>query len=159
MGAVVSVGSAATADFDTFYEQTRPGALRLATLLTQDRTGAEDIVQEAFSTMYRRWDSIEEPAAYLRTVIVNGVRTQHRRREREKARLLKLGACGADAMHADEIADALAVLPYRQRATIVLFFYADLPEREIAETLGCPVGTVKSLKSRALARLREAIDQ
>jgi RNA polymerase sigma-70 factor (sigma-E family) len=159
MALQVDVGRHHGADFDDFYNDNRTSALRLATLLTQDRSSAEDVVQDAFSKILTRWERIEDPKAYLRTLVVNGVRSRHRRASRERDRLAHLGPCGSTAMHADEISDALASLSERERAVIVLFFYADLREREVAETLFCPVGTVKSLKSRALARLRKAIEQ
>jgi RNA polymerase sigma-70 factor (sigma-E family) len=150
---------AAVTSYEEFYAAARPGALRLAALLTQERDAIEDLVQDAFSKVYRHWDRLEQPKAYLRTVLVNNVRTAHRQAMREQARLARLGPSGSTALHADEIADALAALPYRQRATLVLCFYEDLGEREIARILDCRVGTVKSLKSRGLARLREAITQ
>ncbi|MGQ0823599.1 MAG: SigE family RNA polymerase sigma factor [Actinomycetota bacterium] len=150
---------AQSGSFEDFHERARPRALRLAALLTQRRDGAEDLVQEAFASVYQRWNRLDQPGPYLRTVIVNAARTRHRRERRERERTVKLGPCGATSLHADEIADALAALPYRQRAVIVLRYYADLSEREIAEALDCRVGTVKSLASRALARLREDIEQ
>ena len=159
MVASVSVGEVATTDFDAFYESQRPHALRLAVLLGQDRTSAEDVVQEAFAILYRHWSRLDTPKAYLRTVLVNITRTKHRRTERERDRLSKLGPCGSDSLHADEVSDALAALPYRQRAALVLYYYGDLRDREIAEALDCSIGTVKSLKSRALARLRKDIEQ
>jgi RNA polymerase sigma-70 factor (sigma-E family) len=144
--------------YDEFYENARPWALRLAVLLTQEHA-AEDLVQDAFAAVYQRWHRLDEPGAYLRTVLVNAARTQHRRRAREDARIAALGPCGSAALHADEIADALAALPYRQRAVLVLRYYGDLSEREIADALGCRVGTVKSSASRALAHLREVIER
>jgi RNA polymerase sigma-70 factor (sigma-E family) len=159
MGALVSVGEVTVTDFDAFYEQERPHALRLAALLGQDRASAEDVVQEAFAIVFRHWDRLETPKAYLRTVLVNITRTKHRKAERERDRLIKLGPCDSTALHADEISDALATLPYRQRAVLVLYYYGDLKDREIADALQCSVGTIKSLKSRALARLRKDIEQ
>ena len=118
--------------------------MRLAALLTQDRGAAEDVAQEALTAVYRQWDRLDAPAAYLRTCVVNAVRTNHRKRTRDEARLAKLGACGSSVDHADEISDALTALPYRQRAVLVLRYYDDLPEKQIAEILGCRLGTVKS---------------
>jgi DNA-directed RNA polymerase specialized sigma24 family protein len=159
MGAGVGTMPAVVTSYEEFYAAARPGALRLAALLTQERDAVEDLVQDAFSKVYRHWSRLDSPTAYLRAVLVNNVRTAHRQAVRERDRLARLGPCGSTALHADEIADALAALPYRQRATLVLCFYEDLAEREIAQILDCRIGTVKSLKSRALARLREAIDQ
>jgi RNA polymerase sigma-70 factor (sigma-E family) len=159
VAASADVGVDMGSDYGTFYARERHAALQLATLLLQDRTAAEDVVHDAFARVLARWDRIETPVAYLRTVVVNEVRSRHRRKMRESAGFVKLGPCGSSALHADEITDALAQLPDRQRAVLVLCYYADLREREIAEALGCRVGTVKSLKSRALARLRGEIQR
>jgi DNA-directed RNA polymerase specialized sigma24 family protein len=159
MAIQVDFGRADQQQFDDFYTQSRGGAVRLATLLLQDRAAAEDVVHDAYATMFPRWNTISDPVAYLRTVVVNGVRTRCRRAARERERIAALGPCGATTLHADEIADALAALPFRQRAVLVCCYYAGLRDREIAGLLECPVGTVKSLKARALAHLREVIDQ
>jgi RNA polymerase sigma factor (sigma-70 family) len=119
---------------------------------------AEELVQDAFVRVHRKWDQIEVPRAYLRTAVMNACRSHHRRRLLEKARI---GHPPVDAVspHPDEMWDALAALPYRQRAVLVMKLYEDMPEAEIAAAPGCRPGTVKSLTSRALDQLRKVIER
>jgi RNA polymerase sigma-70 factor (sigma-E family) len=145
------------------YEQHAPDAIRLAALLTGDRALAEDIVQEAFARLVGRLQHIREPEAfraYLRKAVVNLSRMHFRRRKVERASLAKLGSRPAavagepDVAVRESMAEALLGLPERQRAAIVLRFYEDLPERQVAEILRCRPGTVGSLVSRGLDALR-----
>jgi RNA polymerase sigma-70 factor (sigma-E family) len=149
--------SAAPAPFEHFFREAWPDAFRLAYFLTHDRTAAVEVAQDAFTQMYRTWGRAERPHAYLRTAIVN--RCQNwRRHERVHHEKLPLLASPATAdLSVDHLADAVAALPFRQRAVVVLRYHAGLSEAEIADALGCRPGTVKSLASRALARLEEVI--
>ena len=146
-------------DFAEFYRQAWPGAVRLAGLLTQDARAAEDLAQEAFARVLPKWSDIENPKAYLRTAIVNACRSWQARRHTERTKLPLVATPGSTELAFDVLADAVAALPYRQRAVLVLKFHAGLREAEIAEALGCRPGTVKSLTSRALAALRKGIEQ
>jgi RNA polymerase sigma factor (sigma-70 family) len=145
--------SAVVDDFALFYEASWPGAVRLAALLTQDASVAEEIAQEALATLFRRWGSVRDPAGFLYRCVVNGSRMYHRHRVvvRKRAPVL-MPELVADAGF-DHLAQLVAELPHRQRAVLVLRYYCDFSEREIAAALDCRVGTVKSLASRALARL------
>lgn len=133
------------------------GMVRLAHLMTGSNEAAEELVQESFVKVMHRWDEVRDPGGYLRTTVVNACRSWHRHRAVEQ----RHGSAQArpearrDAPH--EMADALEALSPRQRAAVVLRFYADLSEPEIAEALGCRRGTVKSLLHRGLATLREAL--
>jgi len=142
--------------FDDFYRQSWPDAVRLAHLLTGGSEAAEDLAQDAFTRVHRQWHRVEHPPAYLHTAIVNRCRSWHRARRSEDERLSRLASCGPPEhdLHDFELRDAIRALPYRQRAVIVLRYYAGLSEREIAQALGCRPGTVKSLASRAFERLR-----
>src|SRR4051812_40672631 len=133
--------------------------VRLAVLLVGSREQAEEIVQDAFAQLFERWDRIDRPGAYLRTCVVNGCRRAHRRR-RQDTRLAasELRPTAAD-LGADHLADALAALPPRRRAAVVLRYYDDRSESEIAEALGVRPGTVKSLLHRGLAELRQAVER
>jgi DNA-directed RNA polymerase specialized sigma24 family protein len=144
--------------FDAFYRREYPGAARLAWLLT--RTAAsEELVQEAFVSVYQRFAELGRPAAYLRTAIVNGSRTWHRNERRRQSRLHLLPSVAVDAGPpvSGDLADVVARLPYRQRVVIVGRYWGGWSEAEIAETLGCRPGTVKALAARALTRLRKEI--
>jgi RNA polymerase sigma-70 factor (sigma-E family) len=146
-------------DFERFYEEAWPGAVRLAGLLTQHAGAAEDLAQEAFARMYPKWGRTEFPKAYLRTTIVNVCHNWHRRAATERVKLPILLDDAATEFAFDELADAVAALPYRQRAAIVLRYHAGLSEAEIAVAIGCRAGTVKSLTSRALAQLKKGMEQ
>ena len=148
----------ADARFSAFYRVERPAAVRLAALLTQ-RVAAEDVVQDAFVGLYPRFDRLDNPAAYLRVAILNGCRQMHRRRAVELDRMPRLVAPGFDHPELPALADAVALLPYRQRAVLVLRYWLDLSEDDIAEALGCRPGTVKSLSSRALERLGKEVER
>jgi RNA polymerase sigma factor (sigma-70 family) len=130
--------------------------VRLARLLVGSPEIAADVVQDAFVHMQRRWSSIEAPKAYLRQAVVNGCRSHHRHLAVQ--RRTPLAETAPTQLSALELADAVAKLPHRERSALVLRFYEDLPDREIAEILGCRVGTVASLVHRALARLRLEIE-
>jgi RNA polymerase sigma factor (sigma-70 family) len=132
--------------------------VRLATLLLGSQHLAEEVVQDCFLRLQPRFDTLDEPARYLHRSVVNGCRSVARRQRRERAQLFQTLVPVAE-LGADELLDALAALPPRQRAALVLRFYEDLPGIEIAAILGCREGTVKSLIHRGLARLREAVGE
>lgn len=153
-------GPGAGSDFSALYVAQHDRLVRLAFVLTGSREVAEDVVQDSFVRLYRRWELAEHPDRYLRQIVVNECRSHHRRSGRERDRRAKLYVVDATFdRHGVELADVLLELPYRQRAAIVLRFYSDLSEAEIAEALGCRPGTVGSLIHRGLERLRNAIDQ
>jgi RNA polymerase sigma factor (sigma-70 family) len=138
------------------FEQEYGPMVRLAFVMLGSNAAAEEAVQEAFARIQPKLRSLDHPGAYLRTVVVNECRTVHRRRRlAHREQLVIASPITEDRPH--ELADALRILNLRQRQVVVLRFYADLPETEIAELLGCRVGTVKSNLHRALARLREVI--
>lgn len=144
---------------DLYRSQYAP-MVRLAHLITGSNEVAEDLVQEAFVRLHRSWGRAQNPAAYLRTVVVNRCRTWQRRRVLERLHSPPSAPPGVSLpAEVDETLTALAGLRPRQRAALVLRFYADLPEAEIASALGCRPGTVKSLVSRGLAELKETIER
>lgn len=157
-----AVTSVTAGSFEDVYRRNREPLLRLARLLTGSDTIAEDVVHDAFLGLSRHWGSVANPDGYLRTSVVNLTRTVHRRttREREKgerAQRVRVHPVVTHQPEIDETWDVLLQLPDRQRAAIVLRFYEDLPEAEIARVLGCRPGTVKSLIHRGLAKVREAM--
>lgn len=145
-------------DFADFYKRAWPGAVRLAGLLTQDARAAEDVAQEAFTRVLPKWAQVENPNAYLRTAVVNACRSWQSRRHTERMKLPLVASAGSTELAFDVLADAVAALPYRQRAALVLRYHIGLSEAEIADALGCRPGTVKSLTSRALDALRKGIE-
>ena len=153
-------GSVLDDSFGAFYRREYDRAVRLAWLLTGSRPAAEDVAQDAMAAVYRAFERIESPSAYLRRAVVNTARSWHRdeRRHRERSTLLARERRTVDARDA-ELLDAVAGLPYRQRVVIVARYWGGWSEAEIAHSLGCRPGTVKSLASRALERLRREVQQ
>jgi RNA polymerase sigma-70 factor (sigma-E family) len=141
----------------------------LAALLVDDRESAEDVVQDAFAGLHRRWRQLRDTnaaVAYLNRAVVNGGRDSLRRRRRSGTALLRMVPRpeGLDSAESDAEAHqeqdllwrAVTALPDRQRQVLVLRYYLDLSEAEIAQTLAISRGSVKKHASRALASL--AID-
>ena len=142
-----------------FRDQYQP-MVRLAHALCGSNAAAEDLVQECFSNVFRRWPDIDNLEAYLRTAVVNACKMFHRSRSRETRRLELVGAGGATvSLEARELLDALDGLTPPQRTSLVLRYYDGRSEVEIADALDCPVGTVKSHLHRGLARLREVVER
>jgi RNA polymerase sigma-70 factor (sigma-E family) len=145
------------------YEAHALGLVRLAVVMTGDQGSAEDIVQDAFLGLYRRWDSLTDlpyPLAYLRASVLNGCRTALRRRSRaDRAHYLSevpSESAEARALLSEEqraVARAIRDLPDRQREALVLRYYLNLSEADTAEAMRVSRGAVKSATSRALATL------
>ena len=143
--------------FDDFYAERWPHAFRLAALMTHDAEAGADIAQDVFAKMSRGWAMIERPDAYLQRALTNASSNGRRSGRRAERKLHLLVVRGDDEVAFDGLADAVARLPFRQRAVVVLRYYADLSEAEIARVLDCRPGTVKSLGSRALAALSKEV--
>lgn len=148
--------SAADGPFLHFYQGQYQRAVRLAWLLLRDAAAAEDATQDAFVGLWRRFEQVDNPAAFLRRAVVNNALARIRNRSRESAKLRLVQAQPTSAASEEpELLDLIGALPDRQRAVVVLRYWLGSSEQEIAAALGCRPGTVKSLASRALTRLRE----
>jgi RNA polymerase sigma factor (sigma-70 family) len=146
------------AGFDEFYRAEYPGMVRLAWLLTHSAGACEDLTQDAFAAVYRRFDDLEHPVRYLHAALVNRCKSWRRDEMFRWRRVLRLREEHCELPLPDPgLIRAVKKLSYRQQVVIFARYWADWPEAEIAEVLGCPPGTVKSLASRALARLREEV--
>jgi DNA-directed RNA polymerase specialized sigma24 family protein len=154
-------GASVNQAFAEFYRQEQPGAMRLAWLLTHDAGQCDDIVQDAFTAVYRRFDTIDKPAAYLRTTVVNGVRQRARSSKREEGRIRTVHAGAPDSIDGPTggLADAIARLPLPQRTAVVLRYWAGLPDDEIAAMLDVRPATVRSLLHRGTTHLRKEIER
>ena len=146
------------AGFEALYGEEYEPMLRIAFLLVDSTDLAEEVVHDAFAKVFERWNKVTNPGAYLRTCVVNRCRDLQRRRRTERRTALPPTERTTE-LHPDELADAFATLPIKRRAAIVLRYYDGLSEARIAEVLGVPPGTVKSLLSRGLAELREVIER
>lgn len=133
--------------------------LHAARLLTGDHHRGEDLVQTTLTKVYLGWDRIDDPLAYARRSLVTTHIDSARRRwwgERSVEVLPETATPGGEDAtdERDTLRRLLATLTARERSIVVLRYYCDLSERQAAEALDLPVGTVKSGASRALARLR-----
>jgi RNA polymerase sigma-70 factor, ECF subfamily len=153
------------ASFDEFYAAAGMRVVRHAYALTGNLADAQDIAQEAFARALQRWDSVrrcESPEAWVRRVASNLATSRWRSDARARAVATRLAVC-------DELPEispdnamlvaGLRTLPDRQRLVLVLHYLADLPVREIAAELGCPVGSVKAWLSRGRDALAAALGE
>jgi RNA polymerase sigma-70 factor (sigma-E family) len=157
-----------TSAVTVLFEEHYASMVRMARLLVDDRETAEDVVMDAFTTLYRRWMTVRDPSEadrYLRSCVLNGARSQLRRR-----RLLRRHESGGsqqeairDGLETNEadrstVTQLLATLPYRQRQVLVLRYFVDMTEAQIAYELGVSPGSVKTHASRGLAALARTLE-
>lgn len=153
-------------DFEGFVAESGDALLRMATLLTSDPGIAEDVYQETLQRLAMKWHRVDNPKAFCRRVMHNIVIDQARarqRRPRELSASLSQQYDSGDPRAADQatgielrpaLLSALDELTMQQRTIVVLRYFEDLSENEVADLLGVSAGTVKSTASRAVARLR-----
>ncbi len=151
-------------DFEEFAATRWRRLVRTAFLLTGDYHEAEDVVQATFAKVFRNWSRIsrlEEPDAYVHRALVNNNLSRHRRRRVRQLlvpvlpdRAHTAGGGHRGVEERSVLLQALAELPPRQRAVVVLRYWEDMSEHRVAEVLGCSLGNVKSQASRGLAKLR-----
>ena len=163
MAAKIARAELAVNGLEDLYREHSVGMTRLALMLTGERATAEDVVQDAFLGLYRRWPRLDDPgsaASYLRTSVINGCRSVHRsrriawrRRPPQDSPVWSAEAAAIDGEDRREVLAAVAGLPQRQREILALRFYFDMSDGEIAATLKVSRGTVSSTVSRALATL------
>ena len=144
--------------FEDVYARSYRRMTRLAHLMTGSNGVAEEVVQDAFVALYRRFASVDDPEAYLYRSVANGCRARYRRKQ-VGDRLIRLREVrgAVDPPDVDETWAMLRRLSARRRAAVTLRYYADLPVAEIAEILGCRPATVRSLLHRGLADLKELL--
>lgn len=147
--------------FDTFVVARGAALLRFASVLTHDPGLAEDLVQDALVKVARRWSALVRkgpPEAYVRKVILNEYLSWRRRRSSSETPAEVGEGAHPDTSNAHAERDALwrvlGELPARQRAVLVLRYYEDLPDSDVADLLGMAPGTVRSLAARAYVTLR-----
>src|SRR5262245_22870174 len=156
--------AALTALFAAHYR----GLVGLARLLVDDRAGAEDVVQDAFVALSRRWGRLRDPVAahaYLQRSVINGARSRLRRSYvRQRLRLVpapdepSAESAVLDRVQVSRMRSLIGELSARQREVLVLRYYLDLSEAEIAGLLGISAGSVKQHASRAIDRLAARLE-
>ncbi len=169
-GEAVAPAAGRDAVVGRLFDEHYTGLCRLAALLLGDRAAAEEAVQEAFLRTYAGWWRIRRPEQarwYLRRAVVNQCRSRQRRRTTEDRGNRVVHASERTASDRDDpagraeallIADAVRALPPRQREAVVLRYFEDLAEADIARVLGCSAGTVKSQLSKARATLARVLE-
>jgi RNA polymerase sigma-70 factor (sigma-E family) len=163
----------AAAAVGALYEATALGLIRMAYVMLGDLTSAEDVVQEAFYGLYRRWERLADTAGathYVRTSVLNGCRSALRHRavrrgfvqhrtlaDEPPAASAETVALGGEER--EDVIRALRRLPDRQREVLILRFYAELPDEQIARVMGIRPGTVRSTAFRALDALGRTLKE
>jgi RNA polymerase sigma-70 factor (sigma-E family) len=158
--------------FERLVTEATAGLRRTAYLMTWDAQEADDLVQVTWTAVARQWPRVsrmDSPLAYARRVLTNVAIDGRVGRERRRQEVPLSAVDGREPPDAaadqalrtvddqQELRRALSLLTTRQRAVLVLRYWDDLPEHDVAEILGCSVGTVKSTASRALAQLRSSL--
>ena len=155
-----------TASFDQFVHEHQQALIRYAVLLSGSRADAEDLVQEVLVRIYQRWGELAASTGSLYAYVRRAVTNEHLswRRRWSTRHIRSVGTDLPEGEHLDRRDERderlwrlLAQLPRQQRAAVVLRYYEDLTDAEIAEVLGCRLPTVRSHVSRGLAALRSAI--
>ena len=154
------------AEYAAFFAASWPRLFRTTYAIAGDRQRTEDALQTAFAQAWASWPKVaaaDDRVAYVRRMAINAALSRHRRASSRRETVVALlpetaQPSGEDAfLNGDETWQAVQTLPPRQRAVVVLRYYEDLSEQEIADVLGCRPGTVKSLVSRGLSVLRGEI--
>ncbi len=143
--------------FEDLFEREYPRVVRLLYAMTRSDSQAQDSAQEAFMALYERWDDVENPEGFVRTVAVNKLRDRLRHLDVRRRALDRMEVAESAGEMVDYLADALADLPVERRAMVVLRYYEQRTVDEIASILGVRPGTVKSGLSRSLTKLREVL--
>jgi RNA polymerase sigma-70 factor (sigma-E family) len=162
----LAADAGAEAAVTALYQANALSLIRLAYIMLGDLPSAEDVVQEAFCGLYRRWDRLKDASGalyYVRASVLNGCRSVLRRRAvRRRSLAYQPSAASAEAVvlsgeEREEVIRALGRLPHRQREVLVLRFYAELSDREIAQVMGIRQSTVRSAAYRALETLARVL--
>ena len=151
----------AEAAVEALYRASAVSLIRLAYVMLDDLPSAEDVVQEAFCGLYRRWDRLKDTDGamfYVRASVLNGCRSVLRRRfSADQPPAVSAEEVVLSGEERDEVIRAVGRLPHRQREALVLRFYLDLPDEQIARVMGIRQGTVRSTAHRALQALGRAL--
>lgn len=156
---MVQARTMTTIEFDDFYRTYRGDAVRWATALVGSPEVGEELAQDALAAVGRRLGSLENAGGYLRRTVVNRAASWHRLHVRQRRRVARWAAGQATSYteSTNEMLDALAVLPFKQRAAVTLRYWADWTDEQIAEALQCAPASVRVLLHRGIAALKKEI--
>ncbi len=147
----------ADVEFPDFYRAELAGQVRRAFLMLGDNEQANDVVGEAMTAVYRNWEELETPGAYLNRAVLNGCRDAGRRRVTSRRLLQRIARADAATTTNEVLTDVLAALPFNHRAAVVLRYYAGYTTGEIAEALDCAPGSVGPWIERGLSAMRKVL--
>jgi RNA polymerase sigma factor (sigma-70 family) len=147
----------ASRELEALFRSEYARLVRLASLLTRSESISEEVVQDAFIRLHRRWDSVDDPAAYVTQVVVNEARARVRRRAVER-RHAPVPPEPVLPPELDETFQLLSELTPKRQVALVLRYYEDMPIDDIATVMDCRPATVKSLIQRGLKSLRRKLD-
>jgi RNA polymerase sigma-70 factor (sigma-E family) len=160
------VRDSASVSFDAYVVHRSAQLVRLAFVLLGDMSDAEDVVQEALARCYAKWRGLHgDPHAYVRQAVTRRAISLRSQRSASRLRIARHRPAEAHTLAIDAVAEHAVLWPLvlalspQQRAIIVLLYYEDLPESEVARILGCTINNVKSQRAKALRRLRQATDE
>ena len=155
------LGTMSNTGFDEFYRTHRADAVRWAVALVGSPEVGEELAQDALEAVGRRLGSLDNPAGYLRRTVVNRAASWHRWHIRSRRREVRsvAGQPTAYTQPTNEMLDALAMLPYKQRAAVTLRYWADWTDEQIADALECAPASVRVLLHRGIAALKKEISQ
>lgn len=160
VGTPEKVGRPGSGAFDDVYRAERSAVVRLAALLVGSQAVAEELAHDAFLRLFERFDDVENPAGFLRTVVVRLAVSWQRRHRTELRVVQRVGVDRPTSIpEIDETWEVLQRLDPERRTVLVLRYYERLRHREIAELLGCPVATVRSRTHRALKDLKKELSR
>lgn len=148
--------SASEGGFAAFYRRELDGQVRRASMLLGSDEAGNDVVHDAFTRMFERWDRIDDPGPYLNRAVLNACRDIGRRRVVAADADLRIRA-SATPEPDDVMFDVLDHLPFNQRAAVILRFYGRMTENEIAEALACRPGSVGPWIRKALDTMRKEL--
>ena len=152
------VGGPGRSAFDDVYRAERSAIVRLAALLVGSQAVAEELAHDAFLRLFERFDDVENPPGFLRTVVVRLAVSWQRRHRTELRVVQRVGVDRPTGIpEIDETWEVLQRLDPDRRTVLVLRYYERLRHREIADLLGCPVATVRSRTHRALKDLKKEL--
>jgi RNA polymerase sigma factor (sigma-70 family) len=143
--------------FAAFYQSEFAVQVRRAGILTGSSETAHDVVHDAMVEVYRRWDTLDMPGAYLNRAVLNGCHQSGRNTSAQRRLAARLMDNGPQPVVSEILDDVLATLPFRHRAAVVLRYYGDMSTAEIAAALDCAPGSVGPWIDRALKKLRKAL--
>ena len=147
--------------FDEFYRLHHADAVRWATALVGSRDVGEELAQDSLHAVGGKLPDLANPGGYLRRTVVNRCASWHRWHagERRRMRLASAGAASSYTAETNEMMDALATLPYKQRAAVTLRYWSDWTDEQIGEALGVAPASVRVLLHRGIAALKKEISE